>query len=45
MWNLQVIGFFFNSEQAVSAGDSVLTAMGLSGFTQYYADPGGPCGR
>ena len=30
-------------QYAVSPEDSVLTAMGLSGFTQYYADPGGPC--
>ena len=30
-------------QYAVNPEDSVLTAMGLSGFTQYYADPGGPC--
>ena len=30
-------------QYAVSPEDSVLTAMGLSGFTQYYADPAGPC--
>ena len=30
-------------QYAVSTEDSVLTAMGLSGFTQYYADPGEPC--
>ena len=30
-------------QYAISPEDSVLTAMGLSGFTQYYADPGGPC--
>ena len=30
-------------QAAIDPSDSVLTAMGLSGFTQYYADPGGPC--